>query len=107
MRATWAVIIFDRFHHGEPDREFLIEGFPSHELAREYATRRVRDSIEELRTDSQSEDEIRKLWNAYGESACVAGDDGYPDEIDTWLREIATAEQRDWQATLVKSGLPK
>jgi hypothetical protein len=105
MPATWDVIVFDRFHHGEPDGEFLIEGFPSHELAREYATRRVRDSIEELRKSDQSEEEIRKLWSAYGESVCVVGDDGDLDEIDTWLREIATAEQRDWQATLVKSGL--
>ena len=106
MPATWDVIFFDHFHHGEPDGEFLIEGFPSRELAREYATRRVRDSIEGCRTSDQSEEEIRKLWNAYGESACVLGDDGYQDEIDIWLREIATAEQRDWQATLVKSGLP-
>ena len=75
MPATWDVIIFDRYHHGEPDGEFLIEGFPSRELAREYATRRVRDSIEELRTADQSEEEIRKLWNAYGESACAVGDD--------------------------------
>jgi hypothetical protein len=65
----------------------------------------VRDSIEELRKPGQTEEEIRKLWNAYGESACVVGDDGGPDEIDTWLREIATAEQHDWQATLIKSGL--
>jgi hypothetical protein len=105
MPAIWTVIIFDRFHHGEPDGELLIEGFPSRELAREYASRRVRDSIEELRTANQSEEEIRKLWNAYGESACVVGDDGEQDEIDIWLRETATAEQRDWQATLVKSGL--
>jgi hypothetical protein len=27
MRATWAVIIFDRFHHRAPDGEFLSEGF--------------------------------------------------------------------------------
>jgi len=33
------------------------------------------------------------------------GDEGDPDEIDTWLREIATAEQRDWLAILVKGGL--
>ena len=105
MPVTLTVIIVDRFHHGEPDGEFLIEGFPSHELAREYASRRVRDSIEELRTPGQSDEEIRKLWNAYGESACVVGDDGDPNEIDTWLRETATAEQRDWQATLVKSGI--
>ena len=71
MPATWAVIIFDRFRHGEPDGEILIEGFPSCELAREYATRRVRDSIEECRKTGQSEEEIRKIWNAYGESACV------------------------------------
>ena len=37
MPATWDVIIFDRFHHGDPDGELLIEGFPSRELAREYA----------------------------------------------------------------------
>ena len=48
---------------------------------------------------------VRKLWNAYGENACVLVDDGHPNETDTWLREIATAEQRDWQATLVKSGI--
>ena len=74
--ATSAVIIFDSFHHGEPDGEFLIEGFPSRELAREYVTRRARDSIEELRTLGQSEKEIRKLWNAYGESTCVVGATG-------------------------------
>ena len=62
--ATWAVIICHHFHHGEPDGEFLFEGFPSRELAREYATRRVRNYIEELRTDDQSEEEIRMLWNA-------------------------------------------
>jgi hypothetical protein len=106
MPATWAVIIFDQFHHGEPDGEFLIEGFPSRELAREYVSRRVRDSIEELRTSDQSEEEIRMLWNLYGESARVAGGDGYQDQIGSWLREVATGEQRDWQATLVKSGLP-
>jgi hypothetical protein len=106
MPATWDVIVFDRFRHGEPDGEFLIEGFASCELAREYATCRVRDSIEELRASDQSEEEIRKLWNAYGESACVVGDDGYQDETGVWLREIATDEQRDWQATLVESGLP-
>ena len=105
MSVTCAVVIFDRFRHGEPDGEFLIEGFPSRELAREYASRRVRDSIEELRASDQSEEEIRKLWNAYGESACVVGDDGDPNEIDAWLRETATSEQRDWQATLIKSGL--
>jgi len=32
--ATWSVIIFDRYHHREPDSEILIEGFPSRELAR-------------------------------------------------------------------------
>ena len=66
----------------------------------------MRDSIEELRTPGQSEEEARKLWSAYGESACVLGDDGCLDGIDTWLREVATAEQRYWQASLVKSGLP-
>ncbi len=76
------------------------------ELAREYATRRVRDSIEELRKSGQSEEELREIWNLYGESARVLGDDGYQDEIGAWVREIATGEQRDWQATLVKSGLP-
>ncbi|MBW2400845.1 MAG: hypothetical protein JRG80_16480 [Deltaproteobacteria bacterium] len=106
MPATWDVIIFDRYHHRDPDGEFLIEGFPNRELAREYATRRVRDSIEGCRTSDQSEEEIRKLWNLYGESACVVGDDGYPNEIDTWLSKIAKSEQRDWQATLVRAGLP-
>jgi hypothetical protein len=106
MPATWAVIIFDQFHHGEPDGEFLIEGFPSRELAREYVSRRVRDSIEELRTSDQSEEEIRMLWNLYGESARVVGDDRDLNEIDTWFRETATGEQRDWQATHDKSGLP-
>jgi hypothetical protein len=70
------VIVLDRFHHGDPDGEVLIEGYPSDELAQEYATRRVRDSIEELRKPGQSEEEIHKLWNAYGENACVMGDDG-------------------------------
>ena len=48
--ATWAVMVFDQFQRGEPDGTFLIEGFPSCELARELASRRMRESIEELRT---------------------------------------------------------
>jgi hypothetical protein len=106
MFATWDVMVFDRAHQGESDGEFVVRGFPSRELAREYATRRVRDSIEELRKSGQSEEELREIWNLYGESARVLGDDGYQDEIGAWIREIATGEQRDWQATLVKSGLP-
>jgi len=38
----------------------------------------------------RSEEEIRAIWNLYGESARVARDDGDQEEIGTRLREIST-----------------
>lgn len=75
----------------------LIEGFPTLELAREYARRRVRDSLEELRCPRQSSTDLRKLWILYGEDAAVLADDFRAGtQIDNWLLQPATAIERDW-----------
>src|SRR5687767_5304039 len=65
----YTVVIFDLAHEQEEDSEFRVTGFPTYELAKEFARRRVRDSIEELRKPDQTKEELKKLWLIYGENA--------------------------------------
>ncbi len=79
----------------------LVAGFPSFDVARDYARRRMRDSVEELRTGSQSAEELRLLWLVFGEDSLVVGADpldvycGYAD-LDRFIDTPASAAERDW-----------
>ena len=113
------MLVIENDYQDEPS---AVIGFPTEEIAREYARRRTRDSLEELRTGGalqpggalhgavtsvpkvaptdQDLADAKRLWLIYGESCSVVGECGYraSSEIDEFLRCPATAVERDWRA---------
>ncbi|MET0649371.1 MAG: hypothetical protein ABW208_22400 [Pyrinomonadaceae bacterium] len=103
----YSVLIIDLFRH-EPEADYVINGFPNFELAKEFARRWVRDSVEEQRKPGQSGEDLRRMWHTFGEDASVL--DGEPHyagshELDYFVEHPATPEERDWQAIKKLAGL--
>ena len=97
--GTYSVMILDMSHHGDEGSSYTIDGFPTLELAMEFARRWVRDSLEELRTPGQTREELRAQWFTFGEDAVVLGGNyAGCSELDFFLDHPATAAERDWQA---------
>ena len=83
----------------DEERNFVVDGFPSLELANEFARRWTRDSLEKLRGTSESKDELRRMWHMFGEDASVLG--GEPryagsHDLDYFIEHPATPEECDW-----------
>lgn len=96
--GEYAVLVIDMFHHDD-ESETIVRGFPSVEVATEYARRRTRDSLEELRRPNQSESALRRQWLLFGEDCCVIGQHYCgASEIDHFLTHPAIREERDWQS---------
>ena len=97
--GTYSVMILDMFHHGNEGSSYTIDGFPTLELAMEFARRWVRDSLEELRSPSLTRAALREQWFTFGEDAVVLGGNyAGCSELDFFLDHPATAAERDWQA---------
>jgi hypothetical protein len=80
------------------EEETHVMGFPTQELAQEYARRRTRDSLEELRTPGISDQELREQWYLFGEDCIVIGQEYTgASEIDYFIAHNATDLERDWQ----------
>jgi hypothetical protein len=107
MSSSYSVLIIDMSHYMDEESEYRIDGFPSFELAREFARRWVRDSVEEMRERNQSADELRERWMMWGEDAFVIGDERYAGshEMDFFISNPATAQERDWKAIKKIAGL--
>jgi hypothetical protein len=96
--GRYSVLVIDMFHHDD-ESETILRGFPTLEVACEYARRRTRDSVEELRRPSQSEAELRRQWLALGEDCCVIGEHYCgASEVDYFVANPATAVERDWKS---------
>ena len=94
----YSVLIIDMTYDSEKD--FVISGFPTVELANEFARRWVRDSVEELRAAGQTREELRRMWHAFGEDASVLGGEPHyagSHELDFFIDHPADAAERDWQ----------
>lgn len=102
---TFNVLVLDMFHYMDEDEEIEVGGFATRELAREYARRRTRDSIEELRPPGSTEN-VRSLWYSFGEDCVVVGD-GYcgGHELDFFIANPATEEERDWMSLTPDPGM--
>jgi hypothetical protein len=98
--ASFQVLVIDMAHYADGGSEILISGFPTREEAIDYARRRVRDSIEELRKAHQSSEELRQLWLLFGEDVLVTGDPAYStaSDLPDFFAHAASAEERDWRA---------
>ena len=96
--GAYGVLVIDMYHY-DPDADMSVLGFPTLELAAEYARRRTRDSLEELRVSARTKEELRRRWYSFGEDCIVIGH-GYKgaSEIDYFIEHPATDEERDWQA---------
>jgi hypothetical protein len=107
MSLSYSVLIVDMYRY-DPPEDFVVVGFPTFELAKEFARRRVRDSVEELRGAGRTKEELRRRWFTFGEDACVVqGGPHYAGshELDFFIEHPATAEERDWKAVEKLAGL--
>jgi hypothetical protein len=107
LSGGFSVLIIDMFHY-DAGEDHVVEGFPTFELAREFARRRVRDSVEEQRRPGRSKDELRRMWYAFGEDASVLpGEPHYRGslELDFFIEHPATAAERDWRAVEKLAGI--
>jgi hypothetical protein len=105
---SYSVLIRDMFHrYDEEEEEDVIGGFPTFELAKEFARRWVRASVEEYRRPGQSKEELRGMWYTFGEDAVARGETVYVGsrELDFFIEHTATAEERDWQAIKRLAGI--
>ena len=102
----YSVLILEMSHDQDPEGEWKITGFPTFELAKEFARRWVRDSLEELRSPGQSHDDLRRVWHTFGDDAIVLGGEyaGYS-ELDFFIDHPASPEERDWAAIKKKAGI--
>jgi tetratricopeptide (TPR) repeat protein len=91
-----AVLVIDMFHY-DPEEDIVVGGFQTLELAREYARRRTRDSLEAHRGKAKDREELRKMWYMSGED-CIVLDDSYKgsSELDYFLDNPASEEERNW-----------
>jgi hypothetical protein len=106
MKKDYSVLIIDMSY--DEEKNFVVEGFPTVELANEFARRWVRDSVEELRGVNQTKEEVRHLWYIFGEDASVLGGEPHyagSHELDYFIEHPATREERDWQAIKRLAGI--
>ncbi len=107
MGEGFSVLIIDMFHH-DPEEDYVISGFPDAGLAREFARRWVRDSVEEYRAANRTREEMRRMWYAFGEDASVLGVEpryAGSQELDFFIDHPATDEERDWLEIKRLSGI--
>jgi hypothetical protein len=94
---VYSVLVIDMFQH-DANEEIIVRGFATIELATEYARRRTRDSVEELRQASQNARTLRRRWLHFGKDCCVIGQPYCGvSELDYFITHPATHEERDWQ----------
>jgi hypothetical protein len=95
--ATYSVLVFDMAHTGHEDGEQVVSGFTTLAAARDYARRRTRASVEELRKPGIAAADLRKLWYIYGEDCTVPGDSySGAAELDRFIAEPASKDDCDW-----------
>ena len=70
----------DHADEGDPEEEWLVEGFASAEAAQDYARRFVRAQIEDLRREAGSPEELATMYRRWGEYAVTKGFD-----LEAWV----------------------
>ena len=83
---------------GDPDEEWLVEGFASAEAAQEYARRFVRAQIEDLRREAASPAELAEMYGRWGEYAVTPGFDPGPWVAHCIANPAARKQDTDYAA---------
>jgi hypothetical protein len=110
VTERYSVLVFEHSHAPDPDASWSIHGFPTLELAVEFARRWTRDSLEENRSIAGGRAETLRSWLSWGENALVYGEAGAilynaRDEVDRFVDNPATPDERDWKAIKKRAGL--
>jgi hypothetical protein len=88
--SRFAVTCGDHAAPGDPDEEWVVEGFATAAAARDYAARFVRAQIEDLRAEAASPEALREAYYRWGEYALAEGF-----EAEAWVAHcIATPATR-------------
>lgn len=84
--------------------EWIAAEFDNENDAREFARRWTRASLEELRRENQSKEDLKKQWSLFGDDAVVLGI-GYSasSELDFFIKNPAKPEEIDWKTLKGKS----
>lgn len=107
-RDTYSVLIIDMYHYQDEDENYEVDGFPTLELATEFARHWTPASVEHQRKPRKSREELRKMWHMFGEDAMVIGG-GYTgsSELDFFVDHPATPDEVDWKAIEEQAGLTR
>jgi hypothetical protein len=99
IRKGFQVCVLQMFRFMGEGAEIYVSGFATVELAREYAKRRTRDTLEEQRPGRINAEDLRDHWHRWGEDCMVFGGNyrGAKD-VDFFIVQPATPEERDWTA---------
>jgi len=104
-RKTYIVLIIDNFYL-DPEHDMVIEGFPTVDLAIEYARCIVRSSIEHHRKPKQTNEELKQLWHLFGESALVLKQKYRgSDELNFFINNPVKDDKLDCKKIREKAGL--
>jgi hypothetical protein len=97
---AYSVLVTDNYRAPHEGAFVLVTGFATLEAATEYARRRTRASVEEMRSPGNGPDDVRSAFLRFGEaSAVVAGDDRIYDarhDLAFFVAHPASAEESDW-----------
>ena len=63
MAVSYSVLVIDNYHM-DPEEDFTIDGFPTLELAQEFARRWTRSSVEEQRKPDQAREDLSAMWGS-------------------------------------------
>jgi hypothetical protein len=100
----YTVVIREMSKHDSPESEWTVARFPTVELAEEFARRWLRDSLEELRAQNQTTEELKKQWTLFGDDVVIP-EVGFvaSKNIELYIANPATVQERDWKTLKTQS----
>ena len=105
MANSYSVLIIDNYHL-DLEEDLTVDGFPTLELAQEFARRWTGSSLEEQRKPHQTKGDLSAMWAMFGENAIVLdGDYNGRHDLDFVFDNPASPEEQDWQAIKKQAGI--
>jgi hypothetical protein len=98
---NYVVHIHEMNRYADESGQYVAHEFEDFSTAKEYARRYTRASVEEVRKDSSSPEELKTQWFGFGAGASVSGGRNTysgSDEIDFFIATPASAGELDYQS---------
>ena len=94
----YSVKVLDMRHYQDKEWESTVHGFETVEAATEYASRRMRASVEKARGDCTDAEAIRRHWFAWGEDCLVIFAYKGSEDLDFFLANPGSPEECDYRS---------